>query len=201
LAGLWLTAYPGMWRRLIRLSRTNNRYGYSFHFHEISRNPEDWQYKAVREVFRSLTDLQRSWYARVIHVPTGNPIEADISLQEVYDIVVGSLIYRFAGRAKSNELRIVLSHRNRAGDSEFLPKGIQRLANMRSKMIDGPRITVEVKPHRSDDLLQLADLVMSSVRQVYYPSPNPNKEQLAETAKSLIGTRIKVWRLNTLDVG
>jgi len=191
-AGIWFTAHPDLWRGIIRERRDAERYGYSFHFSEISRHRNDWQFRVVRRLFHDLRRIQKSWYARLIHVPPACIAEWQTqSVQEKYDTIIGEMIYRFGPHAMTEKLRLVISDRSRSMSDNFLPEGIEEGLNQDSTC--STAFNVQIMSHKLDDLLQIADLMTSAVRQIYHPGDNPNKIALAEMIRPLLDRRISVW--------
>ena len=194
IAGAWFTAHEQMWHNIIDERRDVLKYNYTLHFHKISRKDNDWQHRVVRRIFMDLRRVSRSWYSRMLHV---NPLSLDswshLSTQDKYDSLIANLVLQFATRAFTQNMKIVISNKSRPAADDFLPKGLEELLNEKSKLISGPIFTVELSCPKNNDLLQLADLLTSGVRQALYPSRNKNKCMLAGLLQPLIDDRISIW--------
>lgn len=189
-AGLWLTWQGDLWRSMISDQRAAESFFKEFHFHKISRTPGDWQYRFGRRIARKLQ--YKTWYARLLHVPDTKIKEwRRMSRTEVYDTLLTELLLKFARHIPERRIVVTIDEKNRPKDDDYLPAGIEALLKERL-----PHKEIEVRLARSkdDDLLQVVDLLVGAVRQIRYPSGNPNKEALGRlVAPYMEGKRPRVW--------
>lgn len=193
-AGIWFTAHEEMWQSIIRERRDSLRFNYAFHFHKISCSEDDWQFKFVRRLFKDLRRVRHSWYSRMIHVsPKELEKWSDLNMQDKYDNLIAELVLSSAPKARTKCMKIVISDRARPLVDTFLPEGLEQLLNDRSSEHGGPKFCMELENHKNNDFLQMADVLTSGIRQIYYPSKNRNKCMLAGMLQPLVNNRIIIW--------
>lgn len=193
-AGIWFTKHPLLWRKIIEERREDCHYGYELHFHKISGTASDLRAFAVRQIFRKLFNVKHSWYSRMIYVrETYLDLWKGFKAVDIYDTMISEMLLRFVIKAKADLCTVVIDEKNRPLSDNFIPDGLDALLNTRSTALGGPRIRVQVRSSKHDDLLQLVDLLTAAVRQIYHPSGNINKYLACNLIEPLINDRIGIW--------
>lgn len=189
-AGLWITWQGKLWRAMVSDQRVAESFFKEFHFHKISRDPNDWRYRFGRRVAEKLQ--YKTWYGRLLHVP-GEKLDQwrRMSRREIYDTLVTELLMKFTPRIPEPRIVVTIDERNRPKDDDYIPVGLE--ARLRDRLPD-KKIEVRLASSKDEDLLQVADLLVGAVRQLTYPSGNPNKESLGQlVAPYTHGERPRVW--------
>lgn len=181
--GTFLTNNQKMIREMINYSRSLHTYPYELHFSKISANPEDKRFKTSKTLFKALIACEKDWQARVIFSNDDSEINKWNSLTpaEFYDRLIEQLILRFGGWFLGKKAVFIIDESNIAKCNNFIPDQLSILLNKKMKRITGTKFNVKMGNSSSNDFLQLADLFSGAVRQLYVPSNNKNKIELAET--------------------
>lgn len=189
-AGLWLTWQADKWRAMVSDQRAAESFLKEFHFHKISRSPNDWRYRFGRRVARKF--LYKNWYARLLHVSENKLHQwRQLSRRDIYDTLLTELLVKFAPHIPEPRIVVTIDERNRPKDDDYLPVGIEAVLR---EMLPHKDIKVRLANSRDEDLLQVADLLVGAVRQLKYPSGNPNKKVLAQLIEPYtLGERPRVW--------
>lgn len=194
-AGLFFTSHPDLWKKIIQERRSAEDYWYELHFKKVSRNPDDRRAKTIERVLFALDKVKRSWWSRLIYVPNGSADKyRGMSRLDLYDNLVANLAIKFGPAAYCDQIELIIDNKNRPADDTFLPHGLEEHLNRVSPEAGGPFFTVIMGDSKTDDLLQLCDLITSGIRQYYVPSDNFIKKYFAGMLASFIDDRIKIWK-------
>lgn len=189
-AGLWITWQGDLWREMVADQRAAESFFKEFHFHKISRKPDDWRYRFGRRVAQKFQ--YKNWYARLLHVP-GDKLDEwrRMSPIDIYDTLLTELLLKFAPHIPEPRIVVTIDERNRPKDDDYLPVGLEELMR---EMLPGKEVKVRLASSADEDLLQLVDLLVGAVRQLRYPSGNPNKQALARLIEPYtLGEKPRVW--------
>ncbi|ADU50137.1 hypothetical protein Tmar_0012 [Thermaerobacter marianensis DSM 12885] len=189
-AGLWITWQGDKWRTMVSDQRAAEAFFKEFHFHKISRNPNDWRYRFGRRIARKF--IYKNWYARLLHVP-GDKLDQwrRMNRRDIYDTLLTELLVKFAPHIPEPRIVITIDERNRPKDDDYLPVGIEAILR---DVLPHKQIEVRLASSSNEDLLQVVDLLVGAVRQLKYPSGNQNKKALARLIQPYtIGEKPRVW--------
>lgn len=193
-AGAWMTSHPTMWREIIEEQRHRHRYPYELHFADVKPLGKDKRADTIEGIFKKLLSVRKAWWCRLAIVTPANGEQLrDMPSIDAYDNVVAETMIRFGPHAKSRRATLVLDERSRPWWDNFLPVGLEAHLNQAASALNGPRFTVVHGDSKYDDLLQLADCVVSAVRQMFVPSTNQRKKELSNMLMPLLHDRIGLW--------
>jgi hypothetical protein len=178
----FVTPEPDLWRE--RIDKASG-YPYSLHFHKLARRPDGRYHatKAVLQLLRRYTD----WYGHFIHVDRQLVVPAFFGNQEniEFNYWMGQLIKRRTAR-DGRCYQVIVAERERTRGDRYMPIILQDQLDKRRYFDDAPHVELDMEYARHDRLLQLADLIGSATRQLYQPSGNPIKEEIANEVAALV---------------
>ncbi|MFZ5596094.1 MAG: DUF3800 domain-containing protein [Bacillota bacterium] len=182
LVGAFLTTNQRMIRSIIQYARNLHKYPYELHFQKISSNEKDKRYKVSKTILKSLLACEKDWQVRIIY--SNEPDEIcrwdNMTVDEVYNEFVEQLILSHGRFFLKKKAYFVLDEKNKAKWNDFIPEKLEILLNNTVKKITGTHCHVRTDHSTQNDFLQLADLFSGAIRQLYTPSNNGNKIELAE---------------------
>lgn len=186
--GAFVTTNERMIRGIIEYSRNLHKYPYELHFNKISSNPNDKRYKTSRTVLKALLSCERDWHVRLIY--SNDPAEisewSNIGIDEFYNQLIEKIINRFGTFSLRKNASLVLDENNKINGCDHVPEKLEIFLNDKVKKKTGTRFTVRTGDSSKNDLLQLADLFCGAIRQLYIPSDNQNKIEIAEAIIPII---------------
>jgi hypothetical protein len=176
------TNEPDLWRE--RLDQAID-YPHSMHFHKIGRKA-DGRYRATKTVL-DLLRRHNDWYAHFIHIDRTlvDPSRFGFEDQIEFNYWMGQLI-KHRTKRPGRCYRVVVAQRERTRGDRYLPELLQQQLDSRSYFDDAPHVDLAIDVPRHDRLLQVADLIGSGTRQLFLPSGNPLKEEIAAEVEDLI---------------
>lgn len=178
----FVTPEPDEWRD--RIDRAIG-YPYSLHFHKLARKP-DGRYKATKIVLELLR-RHPDWYAHFIHIDRRLVDQSRFGNEDniEFNYWMGQLIKRRTTRLGRCYNAIIAERERRRGD-RYMPQVLQDQLDKRSYFDDAPHVDLTIDLARHDRLLQVADFIGSATRQLYQPSGNPMKEEIANEVATLV---------------
>lgn len=202
--GAWMTAYADDWSWRIWKIRQDLEYPCELHFHKISRDARDRRFRAAKAVAQSLVELEKTWYARCIYVSPsqaarwrrsmGKKGQARIRQSVAHAQFLTQLADRFFEHAMTDAMGLVTDAKQEGWFDQIF---LRELVEQMNASFGGPRYSVYPVDSKDTDLLQVADLLVGSVAQMFHPVPNPNKEELANILRPLADpsvNKIGVWK-------
>ena len=177
------TPEPDQWRDAIEREID---YPFSLHFHKIGRNPMDRRYLATKKLL-ALLRRGPDWYAHFIHIDRSLVDRTYFGNEDYieFNYWMGQLIKHRTKRT-GRCYQVIVAERERTRDDRYMPELLQDQLDKRSYFDDAPHVDLTLDLARRDRLLQVADLIGSATRQLYLPSGNPLKEEIARDVADLV---------------
>lgn len=179
------TMEPDAWRERIEKAI---RYPYSLHFQKLPSRPDE-RYRATKMVL-ALLRRYPDWYAHFLHVDRSRVNRAMFSRRRdiEFNYWMGLLIKRRTSRT-GRCYRVIVAERERTRGDRYLPEMLQGQLDERAAFEGGAHVQLDLDFARHDRLLQVADLIGSATRQLYEPSGNRIKEEIAADVAALVRPR------------
>lgn len=201
--GAWITAYEEDWFWRMKSIRRHLRYPFEMHFHKISRDSNDRRYLLAKAVAEALVEHQTSWYARCIYVnktqealwkrSMGKRGQTPTRQSETHAEFLTIMADRFFEHAKTETMGLVPDAKKERWFDEIFLRDLVKQLNAK---LGERRYMVFPGDSKREEMLQIADLIVGCVAQMFHPVDNPNKERLADILRPLANpnvNRIGVW--------
>ena len=186
LVGMFCTVADARWRERIQTALDDERYGNTLHFKEISSNPRNGRYRVSQRLVQSLSD-NTDWWGHFSYIDR-SLVDASYFSHSVdieYNKWLADLI-RWRTRRAGYRYEVLIAHRDRLRADDFIPERLQFELNRRSQFEGLPEVALKAALARTDRMLQMADLLVSGIRQRYIPSGNPLKREIGEKVDALV---------------
>lgn len=191
---MFFTKDPTFWEKIIRVIRNEEKYPYEFKFKKMQDNLRDGRVRFARKLIDAFIKYKRKFYARVLVVDRKLVDKAKFggSNQVEYNYFVESLVMHYTKRL-TEDAKLVLDFRQREREDFFIPEKLQSMLDIRSATEETKQVKLSIRDSKKEDLLQIADLLVGAVRQIYFPSKNKQKIRIARKLAKLIDDRIYIW--------
>src|SRR5690606_7482115 len=169
---------------------------------------DDRRFRLAKAVAEALVEYEKSWYARCIYVSKtqqtlwqkaiGKTEQAAPPQSETHAEFLSLMADRFFEHAKTEAMGLVPdAKQERWFDHVFLRALVERM----NAILGERRYMVFPADSKDTDLLQVADLVVGCVAQMFDPVANPNKQLLADILRPLAEqNKIGVWLWSAQDL-
>lgn len=193
-AGAWFTWVPDMWLKTIQDIRERQGFWREMHFHKISNNENDHRCQMIRDLLIHLCKYPKTWYFRMIFVSEEEQLNRwkNYCSTDIYDNLMSMFFDRFGGYFPEHCTEIILDEKNRPVWDDYIPTGIEEFLNSNVGVKTNTKFFIKTGNSADNDLLQVGDVLTAAIRQLYVPSENRNKKDLAN-ALLQAGKRIKIW--------
>lgn len=184
---MFCTVEEAAWRTRVQNALDAELYTNKLHFKEISgTNPRHGRFLVSKRIVADMAGTM-DWWAHYTYVDR-NLVDTSYfghSGDIEYNKWLADLI-RWRTKRSGYRYKVVVAQRDRLRNDNFIPDGLQTELDVRRALDGSPEVLLSTAPGRSDRMLQVADLLVSAVRQRYVPSGNPLKEELAKDVDRLI---------------
>lgn len=193
-AGMFCTPEPDAWRD--RIDAALPLHPFSLHFQKIGRKPEDPRYRASSAVL-DLLNRRTDWYAHYLLIPRHLVATEyfDDQDQIEFNYWMAMLIQKRTLR-QGHCYDVTIADRQRNHADGYLYKRLPERLAIRQVLEGAPHTEIGYRPAREDRLLQVGDLIASSVHQLVVPSLNPNKLALAQRVATMVRPKSGSARLS-----
>lgn len=151
-----------------------------------SPTPNDGRYRVSKRLIRVLA-AETDWWCRRTFVDRSlvDPASFGGSHAIEYNKWLADLI-RWRTRRAGYEYHVTIAHRQPLRTDKFIRERLQEELTKRRRDEGLPKVQLDTVLAKNDRLLQVADLLASGVRQLYLPSQNAMKIELAHDLRNLI---------------
>ena len=189
LVGAFFATNQSLIKSIINYARNLHNYPYELHFNKISNKDDDKRFKTSKTLFQALLLRSRDWQARIIY--SNDPKETGawrgLTIDELYNKLVKRLILSCGNLfLRGRSATFILDEKNKAKWNDFIPVKLEELLNNKIKKATGTNFIVKTGKSSQNDFIQIADLFLGAVRQLYVPSTNKNKIELANLIKPVL---------------